>query len=332
MSHPAQFWHQLPDGRILCYLCSQYCRIKLGEVGFCRYRRHDPEGLVSLNYGQISSYALDPIEKKPLYHYHPGSSVFSIGSVGCSLACQFCQNWGIAQAEAETVSVSPSRIVELARSEAARQHDCIGIAYTYNEPIIWSEFILEVASQAHDQGLKNVLVTSGYATPKPWQALLRLIDAANIDLKGYTDHFYDSVCSGRLAPVRKAVEMAVEAGIHVEITTLLIPGANDDEDEIRALARWLADLNPLIPLHFSRYFPNYRMTAPPTPISTLVRAREIAGQYLRFVYLGNVGLGQETTCPRCGALIIERSSGVKLHHDHGRCPHCKEVIEGFIMA
>ncbi|MGE5653184.1 MAG: AmmeMemoRadiSam system radical SAM enzyme [Bacillota bacterium] len=332
MPHPAQFWHPLPDGRIFCYLCSQFCRIPTGEVGFCRYRRHDPEGLVSLNYGQISSYALDPIEKKPLYHFYPGSSIFSIGSVGCSLACQFCQNWGIAQAEAETISVAPSRIIELAGSETARRQGCIGIAYTYNEPIIWSEYIRDVAPQARAQGLKNVLVTSGYATPKPWRELMKVIDAANIDVKGYTDRFYDSVCSGHLAPVRKAVEMAVEAGVHVEITTLLIPDANDSEDEIESLARWLASLNPLIPLHFSRYFPNYHMQAPPTPLATLQRAQAIAKEHLRYVYLGNVGGGQKTHCPECGEIIVERDHGVELHLDHGRCPRCHTLVAGFVTA
>ncbi len=331
MPHPAQFWHPLPDGRIFCYLCAQYCRIPRGEVGFCRYRRHDPEGLVLLNYGEISSCALDPIEKKPLYHFHPGSSIFSIGSVGCSLACQFCQNWGISQAEAETIEVGPNRVVELASSEAARRQGCIGIAYTYNEPIIWTEYIVDTASRARDRGLKNVLVTSGYATPKPWRELLEVIDAVNIDVKGYTDHFYDSICSGHLAPVRKAVELAVDAGVHVEITTLLIPGANDSEDEIEALARWLASLAPSIPLHFSRYFPNYRLQTSPTPIKTLERAREIARRYLQYVYLGNVATGQETHCPACGEVVVVRGAEVQVRLSDGRCPRCQQAVEGLIM-
>lgn len=332
MPHPAQFWHPLPDGRIFCYLCAQCCRIPAGEVGFCRHRRHDPDGLVSLNYGLISSYALDPVEKKPLYHFHPGSSIFSIGSVGCSLACQFCQNWSISQGESETVSVDPHRVVELASSAAAQQQSCVGIAYTYNEPIVWTEYILDVAREARRYGLKNVLVTSGYATAKPWQELLRVIDAANIDLKGYSDRFYDQLCSGHLVPVRRAVEMAVEAGVHVEITNLIIPGANDREDEIEALACWLSGLNPFIPLHFSRYFPNYRMQTPPTPISTLLRAQAIAQRHLRYVYLGNVSQGQETHCPECGETIVERSAGVKLHMHGGRCPHCGHAIEGFVVV
>jgi pyruvate formate lyase activating enzyme len=249
---------------------------------------------------------MDPIEKKPLYHFYPGSHIFSIGSVGCNLKCGFCQNWQIAHGNPGTYQVTSELIVDTAQKEY-EGITSIGIAYTYNEPFMWYEFIYDTAQIARDKGLKNVMVSNGYINKEPLQELLPFIDAMNIDVKGFTDDYYHDTCTGRLEPVLRTVEIAA-ARCQVEITTLLVPGLNDSREEITKLVNWLSSISPDIPLHFSRYFPNYEMDLPPTPVKTMEMAREIAREKLNYVYLGNVigGDGANTYCPKCQQLLIER--------------------------
>jgi pyruvate formate lyase activating enzyme len=247
---------------------------------------------------------MDPIEKKPLYHFFPGSWIFSVGSFGCNFRCKFCQNWQIAQlTEVPTEEISAEELVNV----ASRQKDNIGIAYTYNEPTIWYEYVIECASLARKKGLKNVLVTNGFIEKEPLEKLLPFIDAMNIDVKAYTEDFYRDITFGKLSPVKRTVEIA-QKSCHVEITTLLIPGMNDGEDEVEALAKWLASLRKDIPLHLTRYFPNFKLDLPPTPVETIQRARKIAMKYLDYVYTGNVvdEEGSNTYCPKCGKLLIVR--------------------------
>lgn len=270
-----------------CNLCPRGCMIKPGNLGFCRARKNVAGTLFSLNYGKYTAIALDPIEKKPLYHFYPGSLVLSAGTFGCSFRCSFCQNWQIAHSTSEGEQITPQELVDLALKACER--GSIGIAYTYSEPLIWYEFVLESAQEAKKAGLKNILITNGFIQTEPFAVLLPFIDALNIDVKGFTDKFYREVTYGEFGLVISAAEQAYRAGKHLEITTLLIPGLNDTPEEITRLSEWIyRKLGPEVPLHFSRYFPNYRMDLPPTPLTTMERAQEIAKEKLKYVYLGNV--------------------------------------------
>ena len=312
-----------------CQVCPRLCNISPGKRGFCRVRENRDGKLYATNYGECSSYGLDPMEKKPLYHFYPGSLIFSLGSVGCNLRCGFCQNWQIAHGNPATTYLSPERAVETAMRQKERGYPCVGLAYTYNEPFMWYEYVYDTAMLAREAGLKNVLVTNGYVNEEPLKEMLPYIDAMNIDVKAFTDEFYRSNCAGRLAPVLRTAEIA-HRQCHVEITTLLVTGLNDGPEEVERLAGWLAGLDPEIPLHLSRYFPNYNMDLPPTPPDTLARARETALQKLRYVYIGNAPeLGAANTrCPGCDKLLIDRRGYNALVGDisGGACPGCGEKI------
>jgi pyruvate formate lyase activating enzyme len=286
-------------------LCPQECRIGPGQAGFCKVRLNQDHKLVASNYARVSSLSLDPIEKKPLYHFYPGKPILSVGTIGCTLGCEFCQNWQISRENAPSRLVSPEELVGLV-VETRREKGNIGLAYTYSEPGVWFEFLSETMPRVREQGLKNVLVTNAFLKPQPWAELLQWTDAANIDLKGFDERFYRKLCHGKLEPVLDNIRAAV-GKIHLELTTLIIPGENDQPEQIRKMAQWIANLDPGIPLHFSRYFPNYKLTIPPTPLETMTQAYEIAQEYLEFVYLGNVGTDNNTECPDCGALWVERS-------------------------
>ena len=270
-----------------CDLCFHHCQLDEGQTGLCRARGCRDGRIVPLNYGKLTSLALDPIEKKPLRRFRPGSRILSAGSFGCNLRCPFCQNHEISMAgegDIQTVSVSPEQLADKA-AELVPQGN-IGVAYTYNEPLVGYEFVRDCAALVHERGLVNVLVTNGTLEAAPWRALLPLIDAANIDLKGFTAAWYGRL-GGDLDTVKRSTALAAER-CHVEVTTLLIPGENDSVEEIRALARWLASLDPNIPLHLSRFFPRYRMTdRSPTPIQRVHALAEEAGAYLTYVYTGN---------------------------------------------
>lgn len=322
----AEFFAYDPDKELVtCLLCPNRCVLRDGKTGVCRVRRAADGELHTVNYGEVASYGMDPIEKKPLYHFYPGHDIFSLGTIGCNLHCRFCQNWEIAHGEPSTVRTTPREIVELARQQGPR---CIGIAYTYSEPLVWYEFVYDTAVLAREAGLKNVLVTNGFIEPEPLDRLLPYIDAMNIDVKAFTDDFYRKMCAGRLDPVRRTVETAVR-NCHVEVTTLLITGENDSPEEIGELVSWIAGLEPEIPLHLSRYFPNYRFDAPPTPLETMRRARDIARAKLSYVYLGNVWENGYTCCPECGKKVIERSGyAIRALHlkENNHCLYCGHPV------
>lgn len=270
-----------------CELCFHRCELTEGQTGFCRARANQNGVITSLNYGKLSNLALDPIEKKPLRRFHPGSLILSVGSFGCNLRCPFCQNHEISMAgkgEMQTVDVSPEQLADKA-AELASQGS-IGVAYTYNEPLVGYEYVRDCAALVHDRGMLNVLVTNGTIEKAPWRALLPLIDAANIDLKGFTPEWYRRL-GGDLETVKRSISLVAEQ-CHVEVTTLLVPGENDSVEEIRALARWLSSVRPDIPLHLSRFFPRYRMMDQlPTPVDWVYRLAEEAMTYLTYVYPGN---------------------------------------------
>lgn len=307
MMREVMFYEKKEKDLVTCHVCPKLCSIREGKAGFCRVRENHGGVLYAVNYGQVTSGGLDPIEKKPLYHFYPGSYILSLGSFGCNLRCGFCQNWTIAHGDPPTREFTPQQVVDMARQELGRGYPNIGIAYTYNEPFMWYEFIADTAPLAHLAGLKNVLVTNGYVSETPLREILPYIDAMNIDVKGFTDRYYREKCVGRLEPVLRTVEIAHKM-CHVELTTLLVTGLNDTPEEISRLVDWVASLDRDIPLHFSRYFPNYEVDLPPTPLETLQRAREIALKKLSYVYIGNAPNldSSDTVCPDCGEMLITR--------------------------
>jgi pyruvate formate lyase activating enzyme len=274
----------------------------------------------------VTAIALDPIEKKPLYHFYPGSTILSIGSLGCNMHCKYCQNYHIAQEEAETKRLQPAEAVALAQA-AQRTTNNIGVAFTYNEPTIGYEFVLETASLAKEKGLKTVLVTNGYLQVEPWLALLSHIDALNIDVKAFTEATYQELCSASLAPILRNIELAHEQS-HVELTYLVVPGINDTLQEVERLVSWVAALSPDIPLHLTRYFPSYKLKTAPTPLTTLQQLARLAREQLNFVYLGNIGLPEATYCPQCGKLLIRRgmAPAVTKNLALGKCAECGRSV------
>lgn len=270
-----------------CTLCPHHCRLAPGAVGFCRARENVDGTIVDRNYGLLTSLALDPIEKKPLRRFHPGSMILSAGSFGCNLRCPFCQNASISQVgeEAARWKVTPRELLQLAL-EYKEKAGNIGVAFTYNEPLVGYEYMRDCAKLLKEQGLATVLVTNGMIDPAAWQALLPLIDAANIDLKGFTPDFYEWL-QGDLETVKTNIRAAVEAGCHVEVTTLVIPGRNDSDEEMEQEAAWLAGLSPELPLHLSRYFPRWQLATPATPVPTVYHLAAVARKWLKYVYEGN---------------------------------------------
>lgn len=301
----ADFWKRRDDGRVECGLCPHHCVLREGQAGLCRVRLATAEGLLAAGYGQISSAHVDPIEKKPLYHFHPGAAIFSIGGWGCNFGCVFCQNWSISQeARLRGAPVPPERVVEEARSAGSRL-----VAYTYNEPLVGFEYVRDCSRLVRQAEGQNVLVTNGYVEEGPAAELLPLIDALNVDIKSIEDAFYRKQCRGTLEPVLRFCRQAVAAGCHVEITNLVIPTLNDAPGQVGRLAAWVAEnLGVRTPLHLSAYHPDYRSGIEATPSDTLSRGRAEALRHLTYVYMGNVRLaeGQDTTCPGCGQLLVER--------------------------
>jgi len=286
MSHDngnqARYYSKIEESKVHCSLCPHNCVIKPETTGACRARKNIGGELFSLNYGKITSLALDPIEKKPLNRFHPGSKILSTGTFGCNLKCSFCQNWTIAHEDAETLEITPKALVQKALSLKTMGN--IGIAYTYNEPSIWYEFVFDACQLAKKEGLLNVLVTNGFISHKPLLDILPYVDAMNIDVKAFTSGFYKDICSAVLANVMESVELASKH-CHVEVTTLVIPGLNDSTHEIEELSKWLSSISPDIPLHLTRFYPNYKMSyINPTPIDTLISLKNIAEKYLKYVY------------------------------------------------
>jgi pyruvate formate lyase activating enzyme len=281
----ASFWQGSASGAARCGLCPHACVLPEGGVGLCRARRNVSGVLYAESYGEVSALALDPIEKKPLCRFKPGSLILSAGSRGCNFSCRFCQNWRISQAEPAVKFFRPEQLVDLALAKVKEGN--IGLAYTYSEPAVWYEFVRDCALLAKEAGLDNVFVSNGYLNPGPLREIAPLLAAANIDLKSCADDFYRRMCGGRLAPVRESIKIL--AGFcHVEVTTLVIPGCNDSEDEIARIAAWLAEISPSIPLHVTRYYPNYRFSAPPAPKEKILRLKEVAEEFLSYVCAGNI--------------------------------------------
>jgi pyruvate formate lyase activating enzyme len=312
------------EGLVECLLCPWHCRLRPGQSGQCGVRVNRDGVLYTLNYGEVTALALDPIEKKPLYHFRPGTQILSLGTFGCNLHCRFCQNWQISQNRPLARTLTPSEAVQLAVD--ARSQGNIGLAYTYNEPFIWFEYLREVMPLARSAGLVNVLVTNGLVEKEPLGELLPCLDAVNVDIKAMSERFYREQCQGQGLPARQTVER-LWGQCAVEITNLLIPGLNDSIEEIQALVDWAAGVSPYLPVHFSAYHPDYQCDSPATPAETLQRAVAIARQKLAYVYAGNawVAGARDTNCPECGQIVVKRQG---MNGDpvgltaEGRCQGC----------
>lgn len=325
------FYKTLDDIKVRCQLCPHNCTIPNEELGTCGVRYNDSGKLVC--HTSVSGLHTDPIEKKPLYHFYPGKQILSVGTYGCNLQCSFCQNHSISQYCAPKNKkphlYNPVDII----NRAINQNNCIGIAFTYNEPTVWVEYMLEIAKLAKQNSLANAMVTNGYINPKPLDMILEFIDAFNIDLKGFSDKFYKKFTGGKLSPVLNTLKTIAKSGKHIEITYLVIPGLNDDETDFKKMAEWIAsELGPSIPLHINRYYPAYKMTKESTPIETLLELREIASQHLHHIFIGNVILGKgesNTRCENCGNEIVLRTQySVKVVgvNNEGLCKNCGKAI------
>jgi pyruvate formate lyase activating enzyme len=333
MTHPALLYDKISPSLLHCHLCNQQCHIKESHFGFCGVRQNINGALVTHSYGNVIASHVDPIEKKPLFHFLPGSHSYSIGLPGCNFHCEFCQNWQISQQGKEEVIeeapfTKPEAIVNL-----AKQYDCPSISYTYTEPTIFFEYAYDTARLAQAAGLYNIFVTNGYMTAEAIDIIAPYLDAANIDLKSFNDASYRDVCRGRLQPVLDSIQRMHEKGIWVEVTTLVIPGLNDSDEELTKIAEFIASIDVDIPWHLTRYHPDYKFTnAEPTPPQRLERGHEIGKAHgLHFVYLGNVIEGQNTVCYRCGITLVKRSGyGVYCQSlpVSGRCPNCSAPIAG----
>ena len=335
MDAPTRFWHRLDDGRIQCDVCPRACRLHEGQRGLCFVRARREDAIVLTTYGRSSGFCVDPIEKKPLSHFLPGTPTLSFGTAGCNLTCRFCQNWDISKSrETDTLAdaASPETI-----ARTAAELGCASVAFTYNDPVIFLEYADDVADACHALGIRTVAVTAGYVSPEPREEFFSHVDAANVDLKGFTEDFYHHVCGAELAPVLETIEYLVhETPVWVELTTLLIPGLNDSDDEVRAMCEWVIDhLGPDIPMHFTAFHPDFKLRdRPPTPPATLTRARAVAhAAGVHHAYTGNVvdPEGQSTFCAGCGARVIERD-GYRLGawglDPSGRCTSCGTPLPG----
>ena len=334
-SYPGRWWHRLDDGRIQCDLCPRDCRLREGQRGACFVRQREGDAIVLTTYGRSSGFCIDPIEKKPLNHFYPGSRVFSFGTAGCNLACKFCQNWDISKSrEMDTLSdaASPSDI-----ATAADSRDCKSVAFTYNDPVIFAEYAMDTADACHELGVQTVAVTAGYIGVDARREFYAKMDAANVDLKAFSEEFYLKQCGAHLQPVLDTlIYLRHETNVWFEVTTLLIPGKNDSDAELEAMCAWATrELGCDVPWHFTAFHPDYKMTdVPPTPAVTLTRARAIALRAgLQYVYTGNVHdrTGGTTLCSGCGRSLIVRDWYEILRYDlsaDGCCPHCGFQLPG----
>ncbi len=335
---PGRYWHQIDDGRLQCDLCPRFCKLREGQRGLCFVRARANDEIVLTTYGRSSGFCVDPIEKKPLNHFLPGTPVLSFGTAGCNLACKFCQNWDISKSrELDRLqdSASPEAI-----ANAAVETKSLSVAYTYNDPVIFLEYAVDVAEACHEQGIMNVAVTAGYVSEEPREELFRHMDAANIDLKAFTDRFYWKVCGGHLEPVLDTLKyLKHETEVWIELTTLLIPSENDSIAEIDEMTQWIMEhLGPDVPLHFTAFHPDWKMMdVPSTPRQTLIRSRDIAIKNgLRYVYTGNVHdfKGGSTYCHNCGDMLIGRdwyelsTWNIAVDHHQGSCKACGTAVAG----
>ena len=334
-----KYWHLLDDGRVQCDLCPRECKLHEGQQGLCFVRANQNNELVLTTYGRSSGFCIDPIEKKPLNHFLPGTPVFSFGTAGCNLACKFCQNWDISKSrEMDTLAdaASPERI-----AETAAEYGCRSVAYTYNDPVIFHEYAIDVAKACREKNIKSVAVTAGYVSPEPRAEFYQWMDAANVDLKAFTDRFYYKITGGHLEPVLDTLKyIKQETDCWLETTTLIIPGENDSEKELTEMCEWVVDnLGPDMPMHFSAFHPDFKMmNYPSTSADTLVMAREIAMKAgVRYAYIGNVHNrdGDSTWCHQCGELLIERDWYVLGQWNltpEGNCKSCGTKVAGVFEA
>ncbi|GAB3106751.1 AmmeMemoRadiSam system radical SAM enzyme [Aestuariicella hydrocarbonica] len=335
---PTRYWHSLDSERVQCDLCPRFCKLREGQRGLCYLRGCENGQVVLFSYGRSSGFCVDPIEKKPLNHFLPGTSVLSFGTAGCNLACKFCQNWDMTKSrEMDTLAdaASPETLAQTAKALG-----CRSLAFTYNDPVTFLEYAVDVAQAAHEYDIKSVAVSAGYICEQPRQDFFAVMDAANIDLKAFTESFYHKVCGAHLQPVLETLEYLYhETHVWFEITTLLIPGENDSDSELHAMTEWIADrLGRDVPLHFTAFHPDWKMlNTLSTPASTLSRARTIArSKGLNFVYCGNVHdrVGGSSYCPSCQALLIERDwyQLGEWHLQGGRCEYCGATVPGVFEA
>ncbi len=325
-----EYYKKYSNDKIICNLCSHYCKIKNGKVGFCGVNRNENGKLDTLVYGHPVALNIDPIEKKPLYHVLPRSKALSFGTVGCNFKCPFCQNWDISQEKNidRTIYISPEQMVNL-----ALEHNCKSIAYTYNEPAIFYPYARDIGIIAKEKGVKNLFITNGFETADVLKDMTSWLDAANVDLKSWSNEYYEKSLKGGLEAVKKTIVTMKEEGIWVEVTTLLIEGQNDSDEDIEAMAQFLAkSVGVDTPWHLSAFHPDYKMnTHKRTDLKTLQRAKKIAQDAgLNYVYLGNVAIDSDTICPNCGELLIRRTAFETVSNQliDGHCPRCKRVIEG----
>ena len=339
MSHPTQYFHALSDGRVQCDVCPRACKMHEGQRGLCFVRGVEQGQVRLFTYGRSSGFCVDPIEKKPLNHFLPGSAVLSFGTAGCNLACKFCQNWDMSKSrEMDTLQdqASPQML-----AAAAQRLDCASVAYTYNDPVIFMEYAMDIADACRERGIQNVAVTAGYMCDAPRREFYRHMDAANVDLKGFTERFYRKICGAELGNVLETLQyLEHETNVWFEITTLLIPEENDSDAELHAMTHWIMDqLGPDVPLHFTAFHPDWKMRdKPPTPPATLTRARDIAlANGLHHVYTGNVhdAEGSSTYCASCKTRVIERDwyeLGEYRLDEKGACLKCGAVVPGVFKA
>lgn len=328
----AAYYSKLAKGVVRCSLCPRSCTIKQGDFGLCNVRKNIDGKLFSMVYAKPCAMHIDPIEKKPLYHFLPGEKAFSIATIGCNFFCGFCQNWQISKASIEDVETDYDEFLPDEVVDECKKRNCKIISYTYTEPTIFYEYMIDIAKLGKKAGLRNTIVSNGYINEAPLRELCKFIEGANIDLKGFDDDFYKKVCQGRLDPVLRTLRILHDEGVWVEITNLVVPGLNDDFKKIEEMCKWISkELGREVPLHFSRFHPDYKMIdATPTPLETLNKAKEIADQYLDYVYIGNVGGESDTLCPECGSVLIRRSMLNLLENNlvNGKCFKCKRKIEG----
>ena len=336
---PTQYWHALDDGRVQCDVCPRECKLHEGQRGLCFVRANKDGKIVLTTYGRSSGYCIDPIEKKPLNHFYPGSSVMSFGTAGCNLACKFCQNWDISKSKEIDILADQASPEKIAR--VAKELGCKSVAYTYNDPVIFMEYAIDVAKECRKRDIKSVAVTAGYISPEPRKEFFQYMDAANVDLKAFTEDFYWKITGGHLQPILDTLEyIKHETDVWLELTTLLIPGHNDSEKEIEQMTQWVVDkLGPDVPMHFTAFHPDWKMRdVPPTPAETLTRAREIAIKNgVRYAYTGNVHdeAGGSTYCHHCGGKLIGRDWYVITEWNldpHGNCKSCGTACAGHFDA
>ena len=331
MIHKARYYKTIDSETVLCELCPALCRLTPGKRGICRSRYNDNGVLKTDNFGETVTVAIDPIEKKPLYHFLPGSDIVSIGANGCNLACRHCQNWQISQEKTPTTYIPPEQLSDIGAREGS-----IGVAFTYTEPVIWYEYIVETAPLLRKNGLAVVMVSNGYINPEPMEELLPVVDAFNIDIKGMRPEFYTKICKGKLEPVQDAIRQIAASPSHLELTNLIITDLNDSDEDFHALGEFIASVDAAIPLHLSAYYPTYKLTNPPTESKTLEKAHKILSSYLSYVFVGNREIAgcSHSYCRSCGHTLIERRGyNIKITglESDSRCGKC-HTPSGIIVS